>query len=697
MNKRKMSMSYSSLRRQVRAQVDADMQFILDNAEDSDLGDLYLHSDSGIKHLSPAHDATNSSDDDSTHDGIAVDFESVVDMHSQASTPEVFSDFEFTDCHLVDSDSDTDEEAIDIETDSILGKLNNWAVEYAVSLLALGALLSILKPYFSYLPSDARTLLKTPRICDVKVLKGGGKYCHLGLAKGLCDLFQNGLVVESKCLELQFNVDGLPLFKSTNTCLWPILCMVKHCNCIEPFVVGVYQGNEKPTSASEFLAEFVAETSDLLKNGVTCGEELYDVKIHSFVCDAPARAFLKGIKCHSGYSSCEKCTEPGEYVGKVIFPSVNAPLRTDVSFDEMTDEDHHTGPCPLKPLSVGCVSQFGLDYMHLVCLGVVRRLLLYWKGPVGPLCVRLGGKAVSHLSHKLLALSSYFPCEFSRKPRSVAEVLRWKATELRQFLLYTGPVVLRDILSDTLYQHFMLLSVGVSILACPRFALSYCDYANTLLTLFVTEAEKLYGKEIYVYNVHCLIHLANDVKNLGILDNFSSFPFENKLGQLKKMIRKPQFALQQLFNRLSEKEQIKNKIHRHKGQLNEKMLLKIEHSNGPLLKEFHDYRQYRQLQTDKHIIKLSTGNNCIITTDGLPVLVKNILEKSGAVILLCERLKNVGDAFDYPLSSSTLGICKVAIEITDLFSICSYQIAQKCVLLPLDIQRSNFVVMPLLH
>ena len=127
------------------------------------------------------------------------------------------------------------------------------------------------------------------------------------------------------------------------------------------------------------------------------------------------------------------------------------------------------------------------------------------------------------------------------------------------------------------------------------------------------------------------------------------------------------------------------------------MLLKIEHSNGPLLKEFHDYRQYMQLQTDKNIIKLSTGNNCIITTDGLPVLVKSILEKSGAVILLCERLKNVGDAFDYPLSSSTLGICKVAIEITDLFSICSYQIAQKCVLLPLDIQRSNFVVMPLLH
>lgn len=58
-------------------------------------------------------------------------------------------------------------------------------------------------------------------------------------------------------------------------------------------------------------------------------EIVFKVEFHSFVCDAPARAFIKGIKCHSGYSSCEKCTEHGIYAGKVIFPSTDAPLRTD--------------------------------------------------------------------------------------------------------------------------------------------------------------------------------------------------------------------------------------------------------------------------------------------------------------------------------------------------------------------------------
>ena len=221
-----------------------------------------------------------------------------------------------------------------------------------------------------------------------------------------------------------------------------------------PFVVGLYSGREKPSDATEFLAEFVKEASDLLEKGLNIGNELYTVKIHSFVCDAPVRAFVKGIKCQSGYSACEKCTELGEYENKVIYRRTDAPLRTDVAFDDMADEGHHSGPCPFKNLQVGCVSQFGLDYMHLVCLGVVRRLLLYWKGPVGPLCVRLGRRVVNRLSRKLGSLCSHIPSEFAPKSRTVAEVMRWKATEFRQFLLYTGPVVLQEIFGGEIVSPF---------------------------------------------------------------------------------------------------------------------------------------------------------------------------------------------------------------------------------------------------
>lgn len=43
--------------------------------------------------------------------------------------------------------------------------------------------------------------------------------------------------------------------------------------------------------------------------------------------------------------------QPGEWVGKMTFPEVNADLRTDAAFNEMRDEDHHKGPSPFHDTS----------------------------------------------------------------------------------------------------------------------------------------------------------------------------------------------------------------------------------------------------------------------------------------------------------------------------------------------------------
>jgi hypothetical protein len=109
---------------------------------------------------------------------------------------------------------------------------------------------------------------------------------------------------------------------------------------------------------------------------------------------------------------------------KVIFPSTDDPLSTDESFKAMTDEDHHVVTCPLSSLPIGFVSKFGLDFMHMACLGVMRRLLLYWKGPVGPLSVRLARNSILDLSKRIAVLASHSPVEFARKLRGVDEILR---------------------------------------------------------------------------------------------------------------------------------------------------------------------------------------------------------------------------------------------------------------------------------
>lgn len=137
----------------------------------------------------------------------------------------------------------------------------------------------------------------------------------------------------------------------------------------------------------------------------------------------------------------------------------SSPLRTDASFLNMDDEEHHKGKSPLTNVSIGMVSQIPIDYMHLVvCLGVMKRLLLLWIK--GPLHCRLSARSVQQISGKLLSLKNCVPSDFARQPRSLSEIDRWKAIEIRQFLFYTGPLVLIGVVHPNVYENFLLQSVA---------------------------------------------------------------------------------------------------------------------------------------------------------------------------------------------------------------------------------------------
>ena len=125
-----------------------------------------------------------------------------------------------------------------------------------------------------------------------------------------------------------------------------------------------------------------------------------------------------------------------------------------------------------------------------------------------------------------------------------------------------------------MYHNFMLFRVGIFMLVNSSLCTQYCDFADQLLRPITLQS---YGRNMLVYNVHGLVHLADEVRQFGCLDNVSAFPFEHFLQNFKKLIRKPNFALQQIINRLSE-------IGGGKGLYDAAMqiepLLKGEHSGG---------------------------------------------------------------------------------------------------------------------
>ena len=106
----------------------------------------------------------------------------------------------------------------------------------------------------------------------------------------------------------------------------------------------------------------------------------------------------------------------------------------------------------LTNLNIDMIKSFPLDYMHLICLGVMKKLLISWVK--GPLTARIGKSNCDNLSAYLEYLSKFITIDFAKKSRSLRELMRWKATEFRLFLLYLGPVVLKTILRSKYYQHF---------------------------------------------------------------------------------------------------------------------------------------------------------------------------------------------------------------------------------------------------
>ena len=231
-------------------------------------------------------------------------------------------------------------------------------------------------------------------------------------------------------------------------------------------------------------------------------------------------------------------------------PEISSTLRTDLDFCHQKHSEHHSGVSPLVEINFDMVTKFPLDYMHLVCLGVMRRLINLWLN--GPRYCKLSQITVNTLSDRLFQIRRYIPREFSRKPKSLLDIKQWKATELRLFLIYTGPVVLKGLIEPKISSNFLDLSVAVRVLLCPRLLKNYVDFARQLLTYFVQSFGELYGQDQLVYNFHSLIHIADDAINFGVLDRCPSFKYENFLGQLKKLVRSLQQPCSQIFKQVFE-------------------------------------------------------------------------------------------------------------------------------------------------
>lgn len=578
--------------------------------------------------------------------------------------------------------------------------LASWAVSYNVPHNAGNALLTILRKYTPYnFPLQMRSLLQTPRQTDIiKVCEG--EYFHWGVDNVIQKMLAKCNEIES--IDLLINIDDLPVGKSSNASLWPILCSNMMDKAV--YLVGAYFGYEKPRDRNVFLQSLVNDLTRLENKGFCKNNKIIKVRLFGLICDAPAKAFVLSIKGHTGFYSCTKCTIKGTHINRrVCFPSTTLPchLRTDELFAANSYKNFQTGYSILNNIpNFLPISHTPLDYMHLLCLGVVKKIIILWIKE-GPFSVRISSRSINRISHLLTSLKGSTPKNFVRKPRSLRDVKLWKAVEFRNFLLYTGPVVLKHVLKKDIYNHFITLHVAVTILVSSSLCQDrLVNYAEALLNNFVQSFEILYGKQYISHNIHNLLHICSDVRIFGPLDNYSAFRFENFMTSIKRLLRKNEKPLQQLIRRYSEIENVHSAVSENNSNNDELYLCKYLHNDGPLSNDVYDVQsQYLQLSSKRFEINCKrNSDNCFVLKSGSCILILNIVKnRNGDIYVIGKKLKYIKNLYELPCPSDELGIKIMTTNNDHIYSYPITQLKYKIWKIPYGNDPNMFAIFPIIH
>lgn len=456
--------------------------------------------------------------------------------------------------------------------------------------------------------------------------------------------------IKYRNIQLNVNIDGLPLTKSSRSQLYPILGQM-YPIISELFVIGVYHGFNKPQCCNIFLEDFIDEYKILHEEGFEFNDNLkFTVTIRAIICDTPARSFVTCTKGFNGYFGCSKCMVEGQYIHhRMTFSDLHAKLRTDENFATRENEEHHNGTSDFEQLSVGMVSQFPLDYMHLVCLGVVKKMLqIFVSGRVKP--VKLTGNMINEISDNLDRIAKWIPSEFVRKTRTLYDIDRWKDTKFRIFLLYVGPIVLQNYLPDEYMLHFNVLHCAIRNLCHETDCITNNEYAQDLLNYFVNTSVHLYGEHFMVYNVHNLIHLPNDVAKFGHLDSFSSFLFESFLFYIKKLVKKGEKPLQQVFRRIVER--AKCNLNRKRDVISKPQVAHLNIKKSKETKPSYDTIIYKNFILSG---KRSKDSFCYLNNYSILSII-NICSYDNKIMLEGKILLNPTALERYPISSVEFNI-----------------------------------------
>uniref|UniRef100_A0ABD2XQK4 Uncharacterized protein n=1 Tax=Trichogramma kaykai TaxID=54128 RepID=A0ABD2XQK4_9HYME len=337
-------------------------------------------------------------------------------------------------------------------------------------------------------------------------------------------------------ITLSFNTDGAVKFENSKTSIWPIYLMINELPIQDRLnklvCCGLWFNKSKPHMPT-YMQKFVNLFNKISSRGISCsikGEEhLIYPYILTVVLDAVARAPVQGVTQFNGKYGCNWCLHPGESDGAWVYSltEIIYPLRTHedtvkLMLESVDSEKIKFGvkyPSPLICLqSFDVVNGFIPDYLHCCLEGVAAQMMRYYMQNLTDVQIEL-------LDKKILNIA--VPNQVQRLSRKISVHHKWNALEWENFVLYYSIPLLKPVISDDKFRHWLCFAEALYIILQDKITMADLNKANELLYSFVAKMTKLHGKRAMTYNVHLLLHIGRSVLNWGPVWANSTFSFES--------------------------------------------------------------------------------------------------------------------------------------------------------------------------
>ena len=394
-------------------------------------------------------------------------------------------------------------------------------------------------------------------MCETCSSKPKNFFVQPNFVKKIIYLEQKFSHINFKSMSYTIFADGISPFRKSKSTLWPIFLVSNELNYHQRYdidniiILGIYFGYLKPEL--QILLKMIIEPN--LRNNSFCFDyngNAYELKITTIVADKPARAMLLNMQNFNAKFGCIFCltnvqTQIINNQRHVFIPyscEFLTSLRSNAgsmstaysALSSKIPEYGIKGYSFLANLSsINIVESNCIDYMHSICLGVVKSICtLLFKNNKIPNELRFGSKIPSfdRIISKFKVSSL-----ISGSLNTIHNLNNWNAKDYRNFLLYIFPIVFSDYKSRPFFNCILNLRHGIFLLLRPNILEEDFTNAETFLRSFRQEFDKIFGAQYSTPNFHDIDHLVDCARKFGPLFENSGFNFEHINGRLKRLCK----------------------------------------------------------------------------------------------------------------------------------------------------------------